>query len=83
MRQQIFAAIVAIVFTYIASPLILPLAMGGVLAVLFSPWLIRLERREGVNCFSILPFNLSDYRAPDSTDFGTPFFHRQDGILPA
>src|SRR4051812_43594373 len=46
MGRNIFAAAVAVLFIYIASPLIFPVAMGAVLATLFFPWLERLERRK-------------------------------------
>jgi predicted PurR-regulated permease PerM len=42
--RRIFAAIVALLFVYVASPLIFPVAMGAVLATLFVPWLEWLER---------------------------------------
>ena len=46
MSRRGFATIIAIAFFYIASPLIFPLIMGGVLAVLLSPWLDRLKKRQ-------------------------------------
>jgi predicted PurR-regulated permease PerM len=46
MNRKIFAALVAAAFLYIASPLIFPIAMGAVLAVLFTPWLERLEKKK-------------------------------------
>ena len=46
MGRKFFAAIVAALFLYIASPLVFPVAMGAVIATLFFPWLERLERRK-------------------------------------
>jgi predicted PurR-regulated permease PerM len=46
MGRRIFAVIVAALFVYVSSPLILPVAMGAVLATLFWPLLERLERRK-------------------------------------
>src|SRR4249919_1563970 len=46
MGRKVFAAAVAVLFIYVASPLIFPVAMGAVLATLFLPWLERLERRK-------------------------------------
>src|SRR5690348_17140703 len=45
MGRKIFASIVAIAFALIVYPLVFPVAMGGVLAVLFEPCLVFLERR--------------------------------------
>lgn len=45
MGRRIFALVVAGLFFYVASPLMFPVAMGAVLATLFTPWLERLERR--------------------------------------
>lgn len=42
---RVIAGIVAIVFFYIISSLALPIAMGAVLAVLFTPWFERLEQK--------------------------------------
>lgn len=46
MPRKIFAAIVVVVFLYVTSPLITPVAMGAVLAVLLFPLLIRMEARK-------------------------------------
>ena len=43
--QKIFVALISLLFFYIAYPLILPIVMGGVLAVLFFPWLKRIEAK--------------------------------------
>lgn len=45
MGRKIFSLLVAVSFLYIASPFFLPIAMGGVFAVLFRPWLDRAEKR--------------------------------------
>lgn len=45
MGRRLFAATVTVLFFYILSPLLLPVTMGAVLAVLFYPWLERLEKR--------------------------------------
>ena len=45
MGRNIFGVVVGLFFLYISSPLILPVAMGGVIAVLFIPWLNHLERK--------------------------------------
>lgn len=52
MGRKIFAAIVAALFFYVASPLIFPVAMGAVLATLFLPWLERLERKRVPTSFA-------------------------------
>src|SRR4051794_21932315 len=44
MGRKIFAALITVAFLYITSSLIFPMAMGGVLAALFSPWADRLEK---------------------------------------
>ncbi len=46
MGPKVFAGIVALAFFYIISPLIFPIAMGGVLAVLLTPSLEYLERHK-------------------------------------
>jgi predicted PurR-regulated permease PerM len=68
--RRIFAVIVAALFVYVASPLILPVAMGAVLATLFLPLLERLESRRvptalasagltlGIALFLILPSSI-------------------------
>jgi predicted PurR-regulated permease PerM len=43
--RKVFATLVIIAFIYVASPLIFPIAMGGIFAVLFSPWLSRMQGR--------------------------------------
>jgi len=48
--QKIFVALVSFLFFYVAYPLLLPIVMGGVLAVLFFPWLKRIETK-GVSSF--------------------------------
>ena len=40
-----FIALVSLLFLYVAYPLIFPILMGGVLAVLFFPWLRRIESK--------------------------------------
>lgn len=45
MGKKIFAAFVAVIFLYVAYPLLFPVLMGGVIAVLFNPVLERLEKR--------------------------------------
>ena len=45
MGKIIFVALICVAFCYVASPLILPVAMGATLAVLFYPWVQKLERR--------------------------------------
>ncbi|OFZ84575.1 MAG: hypothetical protein A3K03_01470 [Bdellovibrionales bacterium RIFOXYD1_FULL_44_7] len=44
--RKIISAILIGLFVYVASPLLLPLAMGAVFAVLFFPWLKALEKRK-------------------------------------
>ena len=44
MGRKVFALLVTAGLLYITSPLLLPVIMGGVLAVLFMPWLEKLER---------------------------------------
>ncbi|OFZ22119.1 MAG: hypothetical protein A2X94_08825 [Bdellovibrionales bacterium GWB1_55_8] len=46
MAQRIFILLIAVLFVYIASPLITPVAMGAVLAVLMIPLLERMEQRK-------------------------------------
>ncbi|MGZ3699455.1 MAG: AI-2E family transporter, partial [Bdellovibrionota bacterium] len=46
MGRRLFAGLVAALFFYIASPLLVPLVMGGILAILFIPWLEKLEKRK-------------------------------------
>jgi predicted PurR-regulated permease PerM len=43
--RKVFALAIAAALVYVAGPLLLPVAMGGVLSVLFIPWLELLERR--------------------------------------
>jgi predicted PurR-regulated permease PerM len=45
MGKKIFAAIVFVAFVYLTASFLLPLAMGGILAVLLNPWVERLEKR--------------------------------------
>ncbi len=73
MGRKVFAAAVAILFLYISLPLLFPVAMGAVLAVLFVPWLEYLERRKvstslasalltlGITLFFVLPSALVIY----------------------
>lgn len=46
MGAKIFTAVIVLLFLYIVSPLIVPLSMGAVFAVLFFPWLEKLERKK-------------------------------------
>ena len=46
MGRKVFALVSALLFLYVASPLIFPVMMGGVISVLFLPLLRRLERRK-------------------------------------
>jgi predicted PurR-regulated permease PerM len=46
MGQKFFASLVVLAFLYISSPLILPIAMGGVLAVLLYPVLKKMEEKK-------------------------------------
>ncbi len=46
MGRKIFSLLVAAAFFYLISPLLLPVVMGGILAILFFPWLEKLERRK-------------------------------------
>ncbi len=46
MGRRVFSFLVVALFLWIASPLLSPVAMGGVCAVLVFPWLERLERRK-------------------------------------
>lgn len=46
MGRKIFTFLVTAAFFYIVFPLIFPLAMGGVFAVLFLPWVERLEEHK-------------------------------------
>lgn len=46
MGRKIFTFLVTAAFFYIVYPLLFPLAMGGVFAVLFLPWVEKLERRK-------------------------------------
>jgi len=46
MSRRWFAALATAAFLYIAYPLIFPVAMGAVMAVLLLPWLERLEKRK-------------------------------------
>jgi predicted PurR-regulated permease PerM len=45
MGRKIFTLLIAVIFFYIVSPLVIPVVMGGVLATLFFPWLERLEKK--------------------------------------
>jgi predicted PurR-regulated permease PerM len=44
MGRRIFALLVAALFLYIASSMLLPVLMGGILAVLFEPVLVKFEK---------------------------------------
>jgi predicted PurR-regulated permease PerM len=46
MGRILFSSVVALAFFYLVSPMILPVVMGGILALVFFPWLERLERRK-------------------------------------
>ena len=46
MGRRVFAGLVAVFFLYVASSLVFPIAMGAVLAVLFWPWLEKLEKKK-------------------------------------
>ncbi len=45
-NRRIFTVLVSLAFFYIASPLLFPIVMGAVVAVLFYPLLVRLEKRK-------------------------------------
>jgi predicted PurR-regulated permease PerM len=45
MSRIVFVSLVSLLFLYIVYPLLFPVAMGGVLAVLFMPLVERMERR--------------------------------------
>lgn len=44
-NRRIFTTLVTLAFLYIASPLLFPVVMGGVMAVLIYPLLLKLERK--------------------------------------
>jgi predicted PurR-regulated permease PerM len=44
--RNLFFWSIAIAFLYITAPLLLPVAMGGVLSVLFMPLLLKLEKKK-------------------------------------
>jgi predicted PurR-regulated permease PerM len=44
--RKIFFWLVTIAFVYISAPLLFPVAMGGVLSVLFMPLLLKLEKQK-------------------------------------
>ncbi len=44
-NRRIFTTLVSLAFLYIASPFLLPIVMGAVIAVLFYPMLVRLENK--------------------------------------
>jgi predicted PurR-regulated permease PerM len=44
-NRRIFTTLVTLAFFYIASPLLFPIVMGAVIAVLFYPLLVRLEEK--------------------------------------
>src|ERR1700751_3073904 len=46
MGRKIFTLLVAALFFYTASPLLLPVIMGGIFAVLFNPTLERAEKHK-------------------------------------
>lgn len=46
MARKLFTLLVAALFFYIASPLLLPVIMGGIVAVLFIPLLERAEKHK-------------------------------------
>ncbi len=46
MGQNIFSGAVTLSFFYISSPLLFPIAMGAILAVLFFPWLEQMKKRK-------------------------------------
>src|SRR5690242_6217436 len=46
MGRKLFALLIVGLFVWISSPLLLPVAMGAVFAVLFFPWLEKLEHRK-------------------------------------
>jgi predicted PurR-regulated permease PerM len=46
MGRKLFAALIAILFVYISLPLLLPVMMGGIFAVLFMPALEKMESRK-------------------------------------
>jgi predicted PurR-regulated permease PerM len=74
MGRKIFAFLVVAAFCYILLPLIFPLAMGGVFAVLFMPWVEKLEKRRvsagaasaivtiGVTLLILLPTSILIYQ---------------------
>ena len=46
MARNLFTLVILALFVYVTAPLIQPVAMGAVLAVLFFPWMAVLERRK-------------------------------------
>jgi len=78
MGRKVFAFLVVAAFCYIILPLIFPLAMGGVFAVLFMPWVEKLERKKlstgtasgivtlGVTTLILLPTSILIYQGVKS-----------------
>jgi predicted PurR-regulated permease PerM len=61
LNRRVFAGLVAIAFFYVASPMVFPIATGGILAVLFSPWVERLEKKNLSRsiCSALLTFGIT------------------------
>ncbi|MFL5814723.1 MAG: AI-2E family transporter [Bdellovibrionia bacterium] len=78
MGRKVFAFLVVAAFFYIIFPLIFPLAMGGVFAVLFMPWVEKLEKKKvstgtasglvtlGVTLLILLPTSILIYQGVKS-----------------
>lgn len=78
MARRLFALLVTAFFVYVSSPLLMPVAMGALFAVLLNPLLEKLERKKlstslasllltlGVTLLLILPVGLSIYFAAKS-----------------
>jgi predicted PurR-regulated permease PerM len=45
MLRSLFIGLLLVLFVWVCIPLITPVAMGGVFALLFYPWFEKLEKR--------------------------------------
>lgn len=46
LARAVFAFAILALFLYVVSPLVLPVTMGALFAVIFYPWQVRLEKRK-------------------------------------
>ncbi|MEO5970240.1 MAG: AI-2E family transporter [Bdellovibrionia bacterium] len=92
--RKLFLALVTLAFLYVSAPLLFPVAMGGVVSVLFMPILFKIEKRQippsiaaavltlGITIVLIFPISILTFSAAKSGLAQLQGWRKPVGIIP-